>query len=402
MGVLLATKGQSEASLAAFRRAVELKPDYLEGLKNLAKALREAKRNVEMIEVLRRIIDLKPGPEAPFNELAIALAEEYRLDEALEACHKDLALHPDSAQSYLNLGTTLHRMGRISEALEAGRRTLELDPQSAQAHLNMSILHLLNGDIERGWTEYEWRWRVLRPIIPEPRFSQTLWDGSDLGGRRILLHPEGGYGDTIQFVRYAPMVAARGGQVVLGCPEELFRLLQTLDGVTELAITGAEIPKFEVQCPLLSLPRVLKTTRNNVPAQVPYLHADPGLSRICRMSLASIPGRIKIGLVWAGRPEYFNDRNRSIPLARFVPLSKVPGAWFCSLQKGKAGEQIQTLPHDWNLTDWTRELQDFAATAALISNLDLIISVDTAMAHLAGRWENRFGYCSPILPIGAG
>ncbi len=201
MGVLLATKGQSEASLAAFRRAVELKPDYLEGLKNLAKALREAKRNVEMIEVLRRIIDLKPGPEAPFNELAIALAEEYRLDEALEACHKDLALHPDSAQSYLNLGTTLHRMGRISEALEAGRRTLELDPQSAQAHLNMSILHLLNGDIERGWTEYEWRWRVLRPIIPEPRFSQTLWDGSDLGGRRILLHPEGGYGDTIQFVR---------------------------------------------------------------------------------------------------------------------------------------------------------------------------------------------------------
>ncbi len=194
------------------------------------------------------------------------------------------------------------------------------------------------------------------------------------------------------------MVAARGGQVVLGCPEELFRLLQTLDGVTELAITGAEIPKFEVQCPLLSLPRVLKTTRNNVPAQVPYLHADPGLSRICRMSLASIPGRIKIGLVWAGRPEYFNDRNRSIPLARFVPLSKVPGAWFCSLQKGKAGEQIQTLPHDWNLTDWTRELQDFAATAALISNLDLIISVDTAMAHLAGALGKPVWVLLPYSP----
>jgi Flp pilus assembly protein TadD len=397
LGVLLATKEDSVGAMAAFRRAVEIRPDYIEALGNLARALHEAKLKTEEIEILRRIIALKPGKDAPFSELTISLAEEGRLDESLVAGRRAVELHPDSAEVYSNLGTTLHRMGRIPEAMQAQARALEIDPESANGHLNMSLLRLLSGDFERGWNEYEWRWRVLKPIIPEPRFSQTMWDGRDIAGRRILLHPEGGYGDTIQFVRYAPLVAARGGQVVLGCPEELFRLMQTLEGVTELAVTGAEIPKFELQCPLLSLPRVLKTKPQNVPANVPYLHADPALAKRCRMTLDGIPARLKVGLVWAGRPEYFNDRNRSIPLARFSGLSKVPGAWFCSLQKGKAGEQMSALP-DWKLTDWTRELRDFADTAALISNLDLIISVDTAMAHLAGAMGKRVWVLLPYAP----
>jgi hypothetical protein len=296
------------------------------------------------------------------------------------------------------LSTTLNRMGRIPEAIAAQERALELEPESAGGHLNMSLLRLLSGDFEGGWSEYEWRWRVLKPIVPEPRFSQTMWDGRELNGQRILLHPEGGYGDTIQFVRYASMVAARGGQVVLGCAEELFQLLQTLNGVTELVVTGNEIPKFELQCPLLSLPRVLKTTTENIPARVPYLHADPALAKRCQMALENIDARLKIGLVWAGRPEFFNDRNRSIPLVRFAPLARIPGVWFCSLQKGKAGEQIGALPKDWKLTDWTGELRDFADTAALIDGLDLIISVDTAMAHLAGAMGKRVWVLLPYAP----
>jgi len=397
LGVLLATRGESGAAIAAFQRAVALRPDYLEGWRNMAKALREARREEEELAARRRVVELKPESEEAFTELAVTLTSMGRLEEALEASEKAAELSPDSAERWSNLGTAYHRLGRLDEAFAAQRRALEMNPQLAQAHLNLSLLYLLSGDFDRGWSEYEWRWRMIHTIVPEPRFSQTMWDGRNLEGRRILLHPEGGYGDTIQFVRYAPLVAARGGQVVLGCAEELFRLLQTVDGVAELAVTGAEIPKFEVHCPLLSLPRALKTT-DHPPAEAPYIHADPALAKRWAMALEGISAGLKIGLVWAGRPEYFNDRNRSIPLARFERLAAVSGAWFCSLQKGKAGEQIGALAGSWRPTDWTGELRDFADTAALISGLDLIISVDTAMAHLAGAMGKPVWVFLPYVP----
>jgi tetratricopeptide (TPR) repeat protein len=384
MGVLVAVKRETDAAIEAFQKAVALRPDYLEGWQNLAKGLREAKRVEEEIAARRRVVELKPDSDDAFSELSYAYSETRRMEEALAAILKAVELRPDSAEAQSNLGTTYHKMGRISEAIASHRRALELNPQSAQAHLNLSLLYLLTDDYETGWSEYEWRWRVLRPIVPEPRFSRTMWDGSDLGGRRILLHPEGGYGDTIQFVRYAPLVAARGGQVVLGCAEELFRLLQTLDGVAELAVTGAEIPKFEVHCPLLSLPRVLKTTAENPPATVPYLHADASLVRRYQMAMEEIAAPLKVGLVWAGRPGLHEGGERSIPLARMARLAKIPNVSFFSLQKGAPAEQIRSLPVEWKLTDWTNELRDFADTAALVSNLDLIISIDTGMAHLCG------------------
>ncbi len=225
---------------------------------------------------------------------------------------------------------------------------------------------------------------MKRKELPFLRDSaQRQWDGSSLEGRSLLLHAEQGFGDALQFIRYLPRVAQRGGRIILGCQPELQRLFQTIADGCQIVVRGQALPAFDLYCPLLSLPRVFGTTLASIPNLIPYLRADAGEAGKWQQRLAEHCSMVKVGLAWAGSPAHKNDRNRSMKLARLAPLGRTPGVRFFSLQKGEAAAESKTPP-GLELVDWTQELKDFADTAGLIENLDLVIAVDTAVAHLAG------------------
>ena len=244
---------------------------------------------------------------------------------------------------------------------------------------------LSRGDYERGWPEYEWRWRCRgRPV---PGFTQPRWQGNDLAGRTILLYAEQGLGDTLQFVRYAPLVKRRGGTVLLVCPRPLVRLLSSCPGIDRVLADGSSLPAFDVHAPLLSLPMILGTTLATVPADVPYLAATPEAIERWRQALGSIPG-FRIGIAWQGNRRYRSDRQRSFPLAALRPLARVEGVRLINLQKGAGTEQLGALAGEFAVTvldGWEQEgVGDFPDTAAIMRHLDLVVTPDTALAHLAG------------------
>ncbi len=241
---------------------------------------------------------------------------------------------------------------------------------------------MLKGDFAAGLPHHEWRWRVGGLQIGERRFDQPAWRGEPLNGRRILLHAEQGAGDTLQFVRYVPLLTQRGGRVVIEVQPELKRLAMSVQGVEEVIGHGERIPAFERHCPLLSLPLAFGTTVASIPGEVPYLTAPAPLRADWRARLAASSGP-RIGLVWAGRPEHRRDRDRSIALSALAPLGAT-GATFFSLQKGPAAAQAKNPPPGMVLYDLGDALGDFADTAAAMSALDLVITVDTSTAHLAG------------------
>jgi len=257
-------------------------------------------------------------------------------------------------------------------------KALYFQPDHPDGHWNKALLQLLTADFANAWREYEWRWLKF----PDQRryFRAPLWDGADIAGKTILLHAEQGFGDAIQFIRYAPLVAQRGIVVYVECQPELATLFRNLPGVSRTISRGDTLPAFDYHCPLMSLPFAFSTTLSNIPAATPYLSADPSLSQIWKRRLEAQKGKLKIGLAWAGAAIHRKDRERSLPAAALAPLSDLNHA-LISLQKGPATSGIpDALPA---LIDFTPELNDFADTAALIANLDLVICADTAVAHLA-------------------
>jgi hypothetical protein len=284
-----------------------------------------------------------------------------------------------------NLGNALLAQGKTAEAMATYDEILRRRPDSPEAHMARALALLVRGDYDEGWKEYEWRWRCKEfGGLPYPK---PLWDGSPLGGRTILLHGEQGLGDTLQFVRYAALVKERGGTVVLACPKVLTRLLTSCPGVDRVVAQGADLPNFDCYAPLLSLPGILGTTRDNVPANVPYLSADPVLGQHWLRELAPVRG-FKVGIAWQGNPKYKADRLRSIPLAQFEALARVPGVQLISLQKGPGTEQLAAVADRFRIIDLAARLDEltgpFLDTAAVVRNLDLIVAPDTALTHLAG------------------
>jgi len=257
---------------------------------------------------------------------------------------------------------------------------------------------LVRGDFLQGWEEYEWRWKTKDAAFPERNFAQPQWDGSPLEGRTLLLHAEQGLGDAIQFIRYLPLVAQNGGNIVLECQPELQRLFQRMAPDLPVLAMGQALPAFDVHCPLMSLSRVFSTDLGNIPQTVPYLHADAAEAALWGERLAGLGSSLKVALVWAGNPTNKNDRKRSLKLASLAPLAEVPGVRFISLQKGDATAEARTLPAGVALIDVAEDLKDFADTAALLANLDLVISVDTAVVHLAGAMGRPVWTLLPFAP----
>lgn len=271
----------------------------------------------------------------------------------------------------------------MEEALARFERSIQLKPDYADPHLNRSLVWLLMGRWKEGWDEYEWRWQLR--TVRRRDFRQPQWDGSSLAGRTILLHAEQGLGDTLNFIRYAPLVKAQGGRVLVVAPKPLLPLLAGCRGIDHLAAFGEPLPDFDVQVPLLTLPRLLGTRTDNVPADVPYLHVDPQRVQRWRLWLVAYQG-FKVGIAWQGDRKHRSDRQRSAALTQFAPLAQVPGVQLFSLQKGAGTEQLAGCP--FAVTDLGRWLDNaggaFLDTAAVMRNLDLVICVDTALGHLAG------------------
>jgi tetratricopeptide (TPR) repeat protein len=308
-------------------------------------------------------------------------------------------LQPDRSETYQTLGFILAEQGDREAALAAYEQAISLKPDNAEAHKNRSLIWLLQGKLAEGWAEYEWRWKC--PELPERPFKQPLWDGSPLEGRTILLHAEQGLGDTIQFIRYAPLVRDRGGKVVVVCQRPLVGLLASCSGIERITAQGDPLPAFDVHAPLASLPRIFGTTLAAVPANVPYLSADARLVERWRQELAPQRG-FKIGIAWQGSPKYRSDAQRSIPLEQFEPLARVPGVQLYSLQKGAGAEQLGRVAARFAVVDLGGRLDEttgpFLDTAAAIKNLDLVISSDTSIPHLAGALGAPVWLALPCAP----
>ena len=395
LGVALSDQGNLDKAVACFRRALELKPDFAGAHNNLGNALKEQRKLDEAAACHRRALELKPDFAEAHNNLGLALKGQGKLDEAVASYRRALQLRPDYAEAHRNLGLALHHQGMLNEAVACYRRALELRPGFADAHWNQSLWSLLTGDFQRGWAEYEWRWKTKQ--CPRRDFSQALWDGRPLEGRTILLHAEQGLGDTIQFVRYAALVKHRGGAVIVECPKPLLSLLRSCAGIDRLVGRGDDLPPFDVQAPLLSLPGVFRTSLETIPADVPYLFADPVLVEHWRGELGPIAGS-KIGIAWRGNPEHRNDRARSLSLSCFESLAGLPGIHLFSLQKGAGAEELQEVRDHFPVTDLGSRLGDFMDTAAVLRNLDLVIACDTAVAHLAGALGAGVWVALPFAP----
>jgi hypothetical protein len=316
--------------------------------------------------------------------LGSALRRLRRFEEAADACRKAIELNPTSPMERYNLGVVYLDQCRIAEAIACLREAVELKPTEPLPHWGLALALLVDGQFAEGWKEYEWRWECTELFPARPKFSQPTWDGSDLSGKTILLHSEQGFGDAIQFARYATLLARQEARVILQCSPMMRRLFATIPGVHAIHCEPEPLPRFDVHCSLLSLPRTLGTTLETIPAQIPYLSANPDLAAAWKQRLAAIAGKRKVGIAWAGNPDHQRDQDRSCGLAALAPLASHADVALISLQKGPAASQTAAPPPGMILHDFTPELETFADTAALIANLDLVITVDTSIAHLAG------------------
>jgi tetratricopeptide (TPR) repeat protein len=383
-GVLLHRFEHFEEALAQLDLCCELRPDHARALQMRARVLRGLKRYEECLADARRAHALDPADPVTCNNIGDALLWLGRDDESLPWFDKALALKPDFVEVLLNKGFALFGMHRFKEASGTYRRLLAVDPANAKAAWQLAHLKLLAGDYESGWTEREARWRSADFSPDYPKFSQARWLGQDsIEGKTILVHVDEGLGDTLQFARYLPLLAARCARVVLVAQDALCPLLSGVSGVSQCIPFSARLyPPFDMHCPLMSLPLAFGATLDTIPP-ANYLPLIPA-ERIQTWEKRLGPhDRLRVGLVWSGNPKQGNDRNRSMPLKTLVPVLDVD-ATFISLQKDIRPDDKALLKERAEIVDLTSDLTDFVETAALISCLDLVITVCTSVAHLAG------------------
>ncbi|WP_081333530.1 tetratricopeptide repeat protein [Burkholderia territorii] len=369
-------------ALDSYARALAIEPRSADLLCNRGTALRHLKRFDEALSCYDAALAIDPHFAEAWTNRGSVLQDLHRRDEAAASLDRALALRPEHATNWLNRGNLHADHAQADDALAAYERALALRPDYVDAHVARASLHLMEGDFERGWPAYEWRLhdaQLARQVRP---FTQPAWRGDEpLDGRTILIHAEQGYGDTLQFCRYVPLVAARGARVVLEVQPPLRALMASLDGTAAVVSRGEPLPAFDCHVPLPSLPYAFRTDARTIPSAAAYLHADPHRVREWE-ALLGARRRPRIGLAWAGNPEHRNDHHRSIDLARFAPLFDLDVDWV-SLQKPVRERNLGELA-DSPLRRVDDALGDFADTAALIGALDVVIAVDSAVAHLAG------------------
>lgn len=370
--------GKLGEAVSLYRQILRDDPENADALHLLGVIASESGERAMAVSLIERALTLAPAMCAAWNNLGGVLFEQGRLDEAGLRCLHALRLEPRFTEAWYNLGNIRQEQRRFDEALECYGRALAIDPDHARARWNRGLLYLLLGDYEKGWEDYEWRWRNPELPTPEADYPRPVWDGSDLGGAPIFLYAEQGMGDAIQFARYVPLVQERGGKVILGCERPLARLLARIPGIQAIVTPGSAIPPFACHASLLSLPRILRTRLDTVPAHVPYLDGDDALARAWAERLAAAPG-LRVGVAWRGNPAQKVNGVRSCPPSLLAGLAEVPNVSLFSLQKEPDAEGVPRGFHDL-----AADLTDYAETAACIASLDLVISVCTSVAHVAG------------------
>lgn len=380
---------------AALARDLTATPAVLiEALNGRGAALNDLERHEEALVDFYAVLAMEPDHRGAVSNVGAALHRMERFEEALVVHLRAAALNPEEPVTHYNLGTTRMELRHLVPALEHFGRAQALRPDYVEAHWNESLCRLVLGDFERGWPKYEYGWpanqRGMRDYGDQPRLSLESWVGAEpIDGITLLFHAEQGMGDTLQFCRYARLAQARGATVILEVQRPLVRLLGRMPEVSLVVGMGDDLPPFDRRTPMLSAPLAFGTRLETIPADMPYLPADPARVADWRARLAGLPGR-KVGLVWSGdpRPEWPGpnrvDARRSMTLSQMAALATVPGVTFISLQKGTPATQAADPPAGMTLVDWTDELTDFADTADLVEALDLVISVDTSVVHLAG------------------
>ncbi|WP_294534481.1 tetratricopeptide repeat protein [uncultured Rhodoblastus sp.] len=382
LGEMYRLAGALKKAVEEGRRATSIDPGAAVAWSNLGAALYELKDYEDAARAHRRAIAADPNFAQAHTNLGNALHGLKRLDEAVAAYRAAVALDPQSADAWANLGTSLHHNGDYDEAVVCLRRAIALAPDHANAHSGLGILLLMRGDFAEGFSEYEWRLRSTER--KGPRFPEKPWRGESLAGKHIYVQAEQGFGDTLQFARYIPLLARRAGKVSFRVHQELAVLMrESLPGVEILGDRGDPAP-YDCDIALMSLPHMFGTRYETIPAQIPSLRAPVEAIARWQARLASMQG-LRVGLIWAGNPEHTNDVRRSLDVAHLAPLLKLPGVSFASLQFGARGADLKKLgPGAKKVLDFSRDLGDFANTAGLMTGLDLVISIDSSGAHLAG------------------
>lgn len=386
LGNILKKQGNRVSAIGAYNTALAIEANFPAALNNLGVILMDNGMLDEATRFYERALAVKPDHANALNNLGLICRQKSEWTNSIAYYQKALSIKPNFPEVYNNIGTSLQDMGRRAEAIGFYKQALALKKDYADCHNNLAMALLSVGQYDEGWMEYEWRWRSTHFLMSKQKATAPIWRGEAAEGRSILIQAEQGFGDALQFCRYIPWVKARGLHVILEVPAPLLRLMESLSGVEQIIERGDLLPNTDYYCPMMSLPLAFHTRQETIPADIPYLFAQDEQVRNWRSRLPmSKEKRLKVGLVWAGNSHQWapdlamTDRRRSISPELFAPLMEIAGIQFYSLQK--AGPKA---PEQFRLIDLMDECADFADTAALIANLDLIISVDTAVAHLAG------------------
>jgi tetratricopeptide (TPR) repeat protein len=385
LGVALQDLGRPEEALGVYRAVIAMKPDFAMAHCNLGVTLRGLRRLEEAVFAYQQAITIQPDYQWAYTNLAAVLMDLGDAPAAIAACERAVAIQPDMETAYFNLGSAYKALCRLPEAAAAFRQAIALREGFVEAHFTLGQTLLLQGDLSAGWAEYEWRWKLVDYAWlyqAYGAFTQPYWAGEPLAGQTILVYAEQGLGDAIQFVRYIPLLQAQGATVVLAVHPPLRQLFAQLADVTVIDLGNPALPSFDVHCPLLSLPRLFGTVLETIPANVPYLRAPQSARVAWRNRLSR--DRLRVGVVWAGNPTQTGDRLRSPRLAAVLPLFDVPDIMFVTLQLGPGRDDLRAYRLPAHVHDFGAEITDFTDTAAIMQELDLVISSCTAPLHLAG------------------
>jgi Flp pilus assembly protein TadD len=396
LGVLHYQSGDSNTALELIKKAIALKPVTMDYYYNLGLVYKTMGRNAEAVSTFHRASMLPSTGTGILKQLSKGLIEVRQWADA-ESCLKQvLSAQADDPDALALFGNMLADIGRFDDAMKIFEKLLALQPANDWVRWNHASMHLLHGRFAEGWPGFERR--LVLPGGPSVRqFNQPRWDGADAPGKTIFVHAEGGYGDTLQYVRFVPMLRGRFGRVILECQAGLKALCESISGVDEVIERNLEqpLPAFDLQIAMPSFGPVFKIDLTNIPNTVPYLTVPPDRLDAWKSRVSS-DGAFKVGLCWSGNRGSPNDHMRTNSLELFAPLAALSGVRFYSLQVG--AEAAQPRPAGLEIVDFTPDIRDFADTAALISQLDLVISVETAVAHLAGALARKVWTLIPFVP----
>ncbi len=387
LGVILSILQRRDDAIAAIRCAIALDPHCAESQFNLAVLLSDGGTREEVVDHYRQAVALNPLHAKAWNNLGAALRAGGQYEESLRCYINALQAEPRFANALSGMGLVHQEQGRITQSLECFARALEIDPGNAGARFNSAVSHLKAGNLTKGWENFDARWEMDQLSNYRRRYPQPEWDGTAGAGRTLLVYAEQGYGDTFQFIRYMPLLTALGFNTVLHCAPELRRVLSTADSATQVVTAAQALPRFDVHAAMLSLPRLFATDLKSIPTAIPYLHAEPQVSEDWRRRLSEYRGH-KIGICWRGNPAHQNDRYRSFDVKCFADIARIPGIQLFSLQKPTDASKPERWTGMAAVEDLGTQLDpntdQFIDTAGVLENLDLLITADTSVAHLAG------------------